>query len=349
LDAQHFLDAWESRLTQCQRVKDASHLFFIHNAKAFCERTVPFSQVGAKRLGPHTLFVQTTVGAAALPFRFAHPATWPNRKRFEGDFPPSLGPFRIESSAPTSLKLTRNPFYSPEPVALGGIELQLITSPGTRVQAFFDGEVDFVDEIPRPYASQLNSPDALQSVLLPRTLILVFANLPGAAAKPQRMALVRAYDGQEMERIVRPSMASGPAIPFEGNFFRPLTFGVENARRLWNDVMTNPLPVFMARNLDKEAREVTENLRAQWLKNLGLKSEISKTSLHSLEIREQEWDIYDPNGGIDASTRSQFSEVFLYPLYRRARYVLRRKTFDGVLPLPDGGWDFSKTSIQQAE
>jgi len=349
VDAQHFLDAWESRLAQCRRNKDVKHLFFIHNAKAFCDGTVPFSEVGAKRLGPNSLFVQTTVGATALPFRFAHPITWPSRKRFEGDFPPSLGPFRIESSGPTSLKLTRNPLYLPEPVALGGIELQLISSPGTRVQAFFDGEIDFVDEIPLSYSSQLASSDALLSVPLPRTLVLSFGNLPGAAAKPHRVALVRAYDAQEMEKLVRPSRAPGPAIPFEAKFFQPLTYGPESARKLWSDPTPPSLRLFMARTLDKEAREVMENLRAQWLKNLSLKSEISKNALHSLELREHEWDIYDPSGGLDTGTKAQFSEVLLYPLYRRARYVLRRRTFDGVSPLPDGGWDFSKTSIQQAE
>jgi len=348
LDAQQFLNGWESVLAQCKKNGESEGLFFIQNARAVCDGKLPFAQFGARRLDAHTLLIQTNVTGAVLPFRLAHPALFPQRKRFDGDYPPTLGPFRIDSASPMVLTLARNPFYLPEPVALSGVELQTVGSSSTRVEKFLAKETDLVDDLPASSAAQFSSSPFLKTVPTGRTLVLDLSrgNLP----RNLRVALLKAFDPEELKGFVRPPLSAPFLLPFDAAFFQAPRVNLSNAKKLWLDgPRLESLRISLERKNDEEGVEVMENLRAQWAKNLSIRVDVVPAGMASVELRDIAWDIYDPSGGADAELKARIAEGTIVPLYQRSRYVLRSPKAEKLEPLPGGSWDFQAGPLQQGE
>ncbi len=342
LESQHLLDGWEVVLSQCKHNPESQGLFFLQNARAFCEGKVPFSQVGAKRIDASTLQIQTNLSAVSLPFRLAQPAVFPLRKRFEKDYPPTLGPFLVEKAAPLSLRLIRNPFYRPESVAFSGVDVQIVPSATTRIQMFLEGETDIVDEIPTDLFSQLTLSSHLQAVPTARSVVLGF--LPpyrSAPLRTWRFILSRAFDKEELQSLAKAPISFATAFPFEIKGPEPVTYNPTSAKKIVTDALkAEVLRMNVASGLEKEGIEVFENLRAQWFKNLGIHLESSSSSHAAVELRELTWDIYDPSAWTDPELKAQVSDLGIVPLYRRARYVLKSSKVEALTPLPDGSWDF---------
>lgn len=349
LDSQHFLDGWEALLAQCRKNAESEGLFFLQNARAICDKKMNFAQIGAKRVDARTLLIQTAISGNALPYRLAHPALFPIRKRFDGELSPTLGAFKIEAVSPLTLRLARNPFYVTEPVALSGVELQTVGSSSTRIDKFLEAETDLVDDLPAASAAQFAGSPLLKVIPVARSLVLDFN---GAAPLPRnlRVALVKAFDPGEVRNLVRPPLGQPFLLPFDAPFFRPPITNVAGAKKLWLEgPRLESLRISLENKDDGEAVEVLENLRAQWTKNLGARVEIVSADKAAVRLREITWDIYDIAGGASAELKANIAESTVVPLFQRSRYVLRSAKVERLEPLPSGGWDFETGHLQQGE
>lgn len=298
LTAADFVFAWKRLLSHASQTPFGSLLYSIKNARKFSEGQETFEHVGISSPSPLTLRLDLESSDPKLLLLLAHPATFPAREDATpaSFFSPTLGPFFLEravSGKPFLYK--KNPKYQRTPVELDSIEWQVFASEEARVQLFLNGEADLADFFPNEVPPQIGNPQS--SFFQPtRTWIGLLFN---TSRKPFQNIVARKAFHQSIQREEPINLLKThdlPAFGFEGLWtnsplveapswslkYSPVSAKANFQNSLQEDSVVSkssprpPQSFTLSYDEFPHAKEVAEDLQAQWLKNLDLKVEIQE-------------------------------------------------------------------------
>lgn len=298
LRATHFIEAWRRLLSRADETYFASFLFPVFNARAFSERRISFDSVGIGASDPLTLVIEFAKYSPTFLLQLSHPALWP--MRFEKGMESTqtvLGPFLPKHwKRGVEIHYVRNPKYHMKfpagSVPLDGIEVKIIPDASSRIQLFLKQELHLVDEIPMSLLSLVADHPALQHEPTLRWVGLAFSRRRPFSVAKARMALQQAIDRQDILRTLKwPHFATTRLLA--GAISNPiaswaLKFAPTSARNtlvemklVSSDVSRSfsefgptlaPRILLSWENIEN-AKEIADNLRAQWQKNLKIRTE----------------------------------------------------------------------------
>lgn len=331
LRATHFIEAWRRLLSRADETSFASFLFSISNARAFSEGRISFDSVGIGSSDPLTLVIEFAKHSPTFLFQLSHPALWPVRveKGLESH-QTVLGPFLPKHwKRGVEIGYVRNPRYHGGSVHLDGIEVKIVPDASSRIQLFLNQELHLMDEIPMSLLPLVADHPALQHEPTLRWVGLAFSGRRPFSAAKARMALQQAIDRQDMLRTLKwPHFATTRLLA--GTISNPfpswaLKFAPTSARNMLAEMKLissdvsrsfSELPPTLAPRLllgwenIENAGEIADNLRAQWQKNLKIRTEFlndtddkRKTTANpvpSVMLIERHADPFSPLQGLES-------------------------------------------------
>ncbi|MBI4405097.1 MAG: hypothetical protein HY537_13120, partial [Deltaproteobacteria bacterium] len=290
LTARHFIETWEKSLRNFKHCPNSSILFSIVNARAFAEGKVPFHAVGLSAPNPNILIIRLHTPKPNFLLTLCHPATWPSRS--EKNAFVTLGPFMLEKSTDNSTRYVRNPLYHGPSAALAGIEIKVVPSENSRLELFFNKEIDLADVTGENLPSLVEGQPGKKTFPTSRLVALVVntSKKPFQSAK-SRLALQKAINREEMIALLKWNYLPAYRV-FAYYASSPPSWSVKysqpSARELFAAVhidplglrLIEPIPILFARPVlqfthFREAQDTADNIRAQWIKNLDLRVELT--------------------------------------------------------------------------
>ena len=307
---------------------------------------------------PDRVVIELSRAQEQLPQVLSHPVTFPVFRKTAGSLPlVTLGPYQIESfQKGQSVVLVRNAsFYGVAP-QLERLELAVLEKDSTAESLFRDNEIDFWDEavVARTAPSEAN-----HVMNVPDTSTLILLINPKKIPDPfQRLAIFRSIDRTEPLQLFRwqhlvapqilPLAADGSEtdLPTFDPSIRKTIFPFRTVR--WN----------LDRSPDPWHEEVGANVAAQLGKNLDVEVETSSSksdwTLMLVEFTPQ------PNAKLlglgpllarlgetaktaNAAESLLMSKRLAFPLYRRVRTTLQRKSARFLTLSPQGLWEVQET------
>ena len=234
----------------------------------------------------------------------AHPATWPAPPSL--DFSQTLGPFLLEKATTEEQVYVRNPRYHGITPKIIRIENRLVIDPKERLRLFQEGQADIVKEVPNYFLRDLSFATYWQHS--GRIIALVFnSNRPPFGELTFRQLFQFSVNPDELSTLLKlQDPVVHQLLPLnDGTSPRwAVRFSPESAKALLTD-LPHPLPkIAMEVDSFAGARDIAQNLQAQWLKNLDIKVELVETKYGPvmatpLSLIQWQFDVFKPRWGLE--------------------------------------------------
>lgn len=206
------------------------------------------------------------------------------------------GPYTIESWKPHyRITLKKNPlYYNHDKVRLNRIDCLIIEQPGTAINYYERGELDFLDKtvIPADFVESLRKrKDFVLNPTIGTTLLRFNVSMPPFNDVRVRKAFAMAVDKEEIVKVLRTGeKATGVLIPPLGDYqkYQPrgISYNPKEARRLlkqaYPDMSKFPRVVFLSSTGGAKIRDLFMVIRSRLKENLGVE----------IEPKFQEWQVY---------------------------------------------------------
>lgn len=295
LTANDFVYSWRRVLDPNTISAYVPALYYLLNAEAIVEGTVPLEELGVEAVDERTLLV-TLAGPLAFFPRIA--ATWtyfpvPQHIIEEfgdgwtdtGEPAVSNGPYIMESwSHNQSIVLVPNPNYAGDPVTITRAEYTIFADPTTQAYIAFEAdELDYAapegPDLDRVLADPAISEQTIQFPLSNCNFVVVDTREEPGSQIPFRQALYKAVNRDELANVVLRGQylpaytIVSPDIPGNLDDESPLTESAEEAVQLLADAGIDPASVSLEitfQNSPSRVQTVAEYLQATWQDVLGI-------------------------------------------------------------------------------